>query len=99
MNNVKSKLPVLFENLHYIVVNKPAGMHSQYSRASLESRAQDEVVPLMIDQFPDIKPVHRLDLRVTGGLLLARGRNSARMFSANLKSGGNKGHKFTRRVC
>ncbi len=96
--SVKSILPVLFENSHYIVVNKPAGIHSQHSKASLKARAQDEVVPLLIDQYPDLKPVHRLDLRVTGGLLIARGRRDARMFSNNLRSGGDKGYKFKRRV-
>ncbi|ODQ57178.1 hypothetical protein WICANDRAFT_36064 [Wickerhamomyces anomalus NRRL Y-366-8] len=95
--SVKSILPVLFENSHYIVVNKPAGIHSQHSKASLKARAQDEVVPLLIDQYPDLKPVHRLDLRVTGGLLIARGRHDARMFSNNLRSGGDKGYKFKRR--
>ncbi|CAM9023034.1 unnamed protein product [Wickerhamomyces anomalus] len=92
--SVKSILPVLFENSHYIVVNKPAGIHSQHSKASLKARAQDEVVPLLIDQYPDLKPVHRLDLRVTGGLLIARGRHDARMFSNNLRSGGRQRIQF-----
>lgn len=96
--SAKSILPVLFENSHYVVVNKPAGILCQHSKASLKARAQNEVIPLLIDRYPDVKPVQRLDLRVTGGLLVSRGKNDARMFSRNLKSGGEKGHKIKRRV-
>lgn len=91
-------LPVIFENAHYLVVNKPPGIHCQYSKQSLADRVQNEVIPLLIDDYPTLKPVHRIDTNVTGGLLIAKNKIDARLFSKHLRVGGSSGHKFKRRV-
>lgn len=43
------------------------------------------------------RTVHRLDACVTGGMLIARNKNAAIQFSKNLRKGGYKGFKLTRR--
>lgn len=95
---MSKKLPVLFENLHYIVVNKPPGINCQHSQKSLAERAQNEVIPMLIDDYPTLKPVHRIDSKVTGGLLIATNKKDAQLFSKHLRVGGNSGNTFRRRV-
>lgn len=49
------------------------------------------------EEYDNWRLVHRLDNCVSGGLLIATNKNSAKYFSRNLKEGGNKGYKVDRR--
>ncbi|SCU89524.1 LAME_0E04038g1_1 [Lachancea meyersii CBS 8951] len=93
----------------YVVVNKPAGVFSQLPDiVKWRQNHGDEHLPLLMDlvrscaqesglESSEWRTVHRLDTNVTGGLLIAKDKNSAAHFSKNLKKGGNSGYKLVRK--
>lgn len=103
-------LPIAYECNNYFVVNKPYGMFSQpgdyglkYAHHPVKHRP-----PVVLDELKrqygngkkdaeEWRTVHRLDACVTGGMLIVKNKNAAIQFSKNLRSGGNKGFKMTRR--
>lgn len=97
-------IKVIFEAKNYVIVNKPAGIFCQPPDLN-KSKLCEETAPVLMDmlrhQFPDVasnwRTVHRLDTNVTGGLVIAKDKNSAAMFSRNLRKGGNHGFKLTRK--
>ncbi|AET39263.1 pseudouridine synthase PUS5 Ecym_4187 [Eremothecium cymbalariae DBVPG len=99
-------LPILFQNKHYIIVNKPNGVLSQSPDLRTWWLHHKYEPPVLMDllrtQYPDIcqaqwRTVHRLDATVTGGILISCTRTAASKFSKNLALGGNSGYKFTRK--
>ncbi|CCE93315.1 pseudouridine synthase PUS5 TDEL_0F05040 [Torulaspora delbrueckii] len=103
-------LPVVCECSNYFIVNKPYGMFSQpgdlgqkYAHYPVKAKP-----PVVLDELRrqygkgrvdagEWRTVHRLDACVTGGMLLVKNKNAAIQFSKNLRAGGNKGFKMTRR--
>lgn len=83
----------LFSNKHYLVVNKPPGVTTQFSKNPGPKNLVREVQL----QHPTALTVHRIDKPVTGGFLLPLSKIAAQKFSKNLKKGGNFGYPFNRR--
>lgn len=67
-----SSVDIVFENTHFVIVNKPAGMLSVPSRQG--SKDPRPVVGLLLQKQLQTKifPCHRLDLEVSGLLLFAK---------------------------
>lgn len=97
------RLPVVYECKQYLIVNKPPNVYSQPPDKRRISKINPPYVVL-----PELKRehgesarewrlVHRLDSVVTGGMLIAKDKRSSELFSRNLRHGGNKGYKLTRR--
>ncbi|PIQ49900.1 MAG: RNA pseudouridine synthase [Cytophagales bacterium CG12_big_fil_rev_8_21_14_0_65_40_12] len=64
---------ICYENEHFLVVNKPAGM------ASLDDRNDPQNVQKLAKQyFEDLSVCHRLDKETSGCLLLAKGPEAYR---------------------
>jgi 21S rRNA pseudouridine2819 synthase len=83
---------------HYIVLNKAPGIAVQNDDIRMaKSKRQEGLFTILKQLDPSLKPVHRLDKVVSGGLLLARGKSAAQRFSRNLQRGGNSGYPFIRR--
>ncbi len=61
------KIPILWEDEHYLIADKPAGLLSA-GAASLERRLQEQC------RLPALRVVHRLDRDTSGCLILARSR-------------------------
>ncbi|SCU96837.1 LAFA_0G08372g1_1 [Lachancea sp. 'fantastica'] len=107
--NQRPTLKILDVCKTYVVVNKPVGVFSQPPDMVKWRRIHGEShPPLLLDMVrscmqqnelgcDELKTVHRLDTNVTGGVLIARDRNAAALFSRNLKKGGNSGHKLVRK--
>ena len=78
------KIPVLFQNGHLCVLNKPAGLtsQSQVLRGFLASRTDSDRAPSLAFTA---SPLHRLDRDTTGVLVCSRSIEGARWFSAALK--------------
>ncbi|QLL31908.1 hypothetical protein HG536_0C00750 [Torulaspora globosa] len=109
MSKLRS-LPIVFECNNYFIVNKPYGMFSQpgdmgqqYAHHPHKSKP-----PVVLDELKrqygdrpggclEWRTVHRLDACVTGGMLIVKNKNAAIQFSKNLRRGGNKGFKMTRK--
>ncbi|CUS22110.1 LAQU0S04e08438g1_1 [Lachancea quebecensis] len=101
------KVPInlVYEARNYIIVNKPPGVFCQPPDRNVWHKLQYKEPPVLLDllesQVPtytaDWRSVHRLDTNVTGGVLVAKNKNAAAMFSRYLKKGGNHGYKLTRR--
>lgn len=73
------RLPIIHENVHFLLVNKPPGVLSQpggYQVGNL-STLLEQFSP---ESYGDLKIVHRLDTNVTGGMVLAKNKNAARQF-------------------
>jgi 23S rRNA pseudouridine955/2504/2580 synthase len=70
---------VLFEDAHFIILNKPAGMPVQAGSGHI--RSLDRLAPLVFRDL-DLRLTHRLDKETSGCLILAR---SARAASAIAK--------------
>ncbi|AMD19025.1 HBR124Cp [Eremothecium sinecaudum] len=99
-------LPLISQNSHYIIVNKPCGVLCQPPDIRTWYRHHNYDPPvlteLLIEQYGndwrnELRSVHRLDKDVTGGVLVACNKNAAAKFSTNLAYGGNRGFKFIRR--
>ncbi|CCH45613.1 Ribosomal large subunit pseudouridine synthase D [Wickerhamomyces ciferrii] len=95
---MRHPLPSVFENIHYVLVNKPPGLKCDYSQKTIaKGLINNELVPILIKSYPNLKPIHRLDSRVTGGIIYALNKYSSQMFSRNLQKGGSSGFIFKRR--
>ncbi|CCD26005.2 pseudouridine synthase PUS5 NDAI_0G02300 [Naumovozyma dairenensis CBS 421] len=104
-------IKIIFDCNNYIIVNKPFGVFSQpgdlgaWFLKNPNSKAGprvllDEVPNTFsrnVQSFDKLRTVNRLDACVTGGMLLAKNKNAAEMFSRNLRKGGNSGFQISRR--
>jgi tRNA pseudouridine32 synthase/23S rRNA pseudouridine746 synthase len=72
------KLTILFENEHFIAVDKPAGMLSVPSRMGKDDPRACAVQELE-QMSKTAMPVHRLDVEVSGLLLFAKSPNAHRV--------------------
>ena len=70
---------VLYRDNWVVVIQKPGGLLSQPGRGPA---LQDSVISRMLRVEKDLHLVHRLDRDTSGVLLLARGLDSLRRFSA-----------------
>eukprot|EP01041_Mallomonas_annulata_P008044 gene8044-16491_t len=84
INNYNPPLQILFEDDHMAIINKPAGIHSLQWKGTYEQKtiALDEVLPFLLypppnDSMPRPLPMHRLDSRVSGCLVIAKSRSAA----------------------
>ncbi|MFK7890062.1 MAG: RluA family pseudouridine synthase [Granulosicoccus sp.] len=76
-------LPVLFEDDHVILVNKPSGMLSQPGK-----QVSDSVLTRVLEHRPQIHGtalVHRLDMDTSGIMVLAKSRSSQRSLQRQLE--------------
>lgn len=97
------RIPVVYECKHYLIVNKPPNVYSQPPDKRRVSKSDPPyvVLPELKQEYGESakewRLVHRLDSVVTGGMLIAKDKRSSELFSRNLRHGGNKGYKLTRR--
>ncbi len=71
---------VLQENPNYLLLYKPAGMLSVFSRLGTQD-PRPCLLQILRDQYGEIFPVHRLDAEVSGLILYARNANSHRILN------------------
>jgi 23S rRNA pseudouridine1911/1915/1917 synthase len=82
------EIPVIFEDEHLAVVNKPAGYPVSGNRyKTIEHALPHNLKPTELpDSFPAPRPVHRLDSATSGLLIVAKTRSAAaelgRMFES-----------------
>lgn len=89
---------VVAETSKYIVLNKAPGVAVQNDDIRVPaSKRQLGLFTELKSLDPSLKPVHRLDKNVSGGMLIAKGTTAAQRFSKNLQKGGNYGYPFIRR--
>lgn len=76
--SLKKQIPIIFENTHYFIVNKPPGIPSQPPDCRTWGRTHPNLDPTpLLERFKAIyyshrevelcRTVHRLDHCVTGG--------------------------------
>lgn len=75
-----SNIPILFEDPHLIVINKPVGLLSVPLDNQAMKRSALEVLRTHFNT-EDIYAVHRIDRETSGALLFARGKKSAEYFN------------------
>ena len=77
---LKMDLDVVYEDKWLAVVRKPAGIHVRGNRARTVHRALRYNLGISeeLDALPDLDPVHRLDYRTSGLLLVARTASARR---------------------
>ncbi len=89
--NTVSPLPtaplrVVFQDDHYVVVHKPAGL--LVHRSALDSRETQFLVQLLRDQIGQrVFPVHRLDKPTQGAIVLALDSDAARKMQVHFDDG------------
>ncbi len=64
----KNKLPIIFENEEFIVLDKPAGVLSIPDRTQSEPSLKD----MLVEKYGSIFTVHRLDRETSGIILFAK---------------------------
>src|SRR5699024_12803028 len=88
--NTDPTLPIIFEDRHLMVINKPAGLLSQGDHTG-----DPDVVGLAKEYLlrsgnqnnsPFVGPVHRLDRPVSGLMLLAKSSKDAQQLSEQIKN-------------
>jgi len=84
----KNKLSLIFNNENFVAVNKPSGMLSIPDRA----RSQTSLKDLLVHEFGEIFPVHRLDKDTSGIILFAKNAEFHRYLSMLFES--NKIEKY-----
>lgn len=74
----KNNIPILFENKHFIVFNKPARLLVIPSPAEKKQTLVNIVNQQLKAQLGDVKlhPCHRLDRETSGAILFAKGKAS-----------------------
>lgn len=72
------KPDILYEDSHYIIVNKPSGLLSIPDR---HNAAIPSVLGLLRTQFPSVFTIHRLDKDTSGILCFAKDENTHRYTS------------------
>ncbi|MES2848467.1 MAG: RluA family pseudouridine synthase [Bacteroidota bacterium] len=65
---MKKNIDIIFENEHFVAVNKPAGMLSIPDRTQSEISLKD----ILIEKYSSIFTVHRLDKETSGIILFAK---------------------------
>ena len=106
--SLKKQIPIIFENTHYFIVNKPPGIPSQPPDCRTWGRTHPNLDPTpLLERFKAIyyshrevelcRTVHRLDHCVTGGMLIAKTKDASVKFSRFLQKGGNNGYKLQRK--
>ncbi|CCE65444.1 hypothetical protein TPHA_0L00870 [Tetrapisispora phaffii CBS 4417] len=96
---------ILYRCNNYILTSKASGQVCQPGKVKTRLGFKKHTVVLdeLKKKYSDEKDitewrnVQRLDIGVTGGLIIATNKNSAIQFSRNLKEGGNAGYKIIRR--
>ena len=71
------QIEILFEDEYLLAINKPSGLLSLSGKNPLN---KDSVHYRLVQQYPDIRLTHRLDLGTSGVMLLAKNR----VINANL---------------
>jgi tRNA pseudouridine65 synthase len=80
------QLPVLFQDDHFIVVNKPSGL--LVHRSPIDRQATEFAVQTVRDQIGQkVFPVHRLDRPTSGALVFALSVESARFLALEFQQG------------
>jgi len=74
---IKTIPEVIFENEHFIALNKPAGMLSIPDRTQSEPSLKD----LLIQKYGSIFTIHRLDKETSGIILFAKDEETHKYFS------------------
>ncbi|HTB53277.1 MAG TPA: RluA family pseudouridine synthase [Ferruginibacter sp.] len=74
---IKIAPEVIFENEHFIALNKPAGMLSIPDRIQSEPSLKD----LLIQKYGSIFTIHRLDKETSGIILFAKDEETHKYFS------------------
>lgn len=74
---IKTIPEVVFENEHFIALNKPAGMLSIPDRVQSEPSLKD----LLIQKYGNIFTIHRLDKETSGLILFAKDEATHKYFS------------------
>ena len=102
----EQELRIRFEDLDFIVVDKPAGMHT----APLRAGETGTLVDLVIRRYPEvaalpgIKPVepglvHRLDRDTSGLVVIARTVEAFNVLRGSFASGGVRKHYIAACAC
>lgn len=80
---------ILFEDDHILAIYKPAGYFVH--RTKLDYQAETLVMPLLRDQIGQkVYPVHRLDRKTAGLLLMAKDEESQKAFNDMFMAGSVK---------
>ncbi len=74
---MKKNIDIIFEDEHFVVVNKPAGMLSVPDRMQSEISLKD----ILIEKYGSIFTVHRLDKETSGIILFAKDEATHKYFS------------------
>jgi 23S rRNA pseudouridine1911/1915/1917 synthase len=74
---IKIAPEVIFENEHFIAINKPAGMLSIPDRTQSEPSLKD----FLIQKYGSIFTIHRLDKETSGIILFAKDEETHKYFS------------------
>ncbi|UCF06496.1 MAG: RluA family pseudouridine synthase [bacterium] len=91
---IGDRIEIIYEDEDCLVINKPAGIVVQPGNRKERGSILDllEVYRRRIKQPADTpfpySPVHRLDMRTTGALVVAKGRAAARTLAAAFASSG-----------
>lgn len=82
MSNHNIKSYIVFENDHFVVINKPSGLSSVPDRMQSEVSLKD----LLIQQYGNIFTVHRLDKGTSGVIIFAKDEETHKALSAIFES-------------
>jgi len=74
------KIEILFEDSHLIIVNKPNNLliHNSYYARNIKEPTLLEILKVQLNM--DFYPVHRLDRKTSGVLVLAKHKNEVAIF-------------------
>ncbi len=76
---LRETLPIVYEDEHYVAIDKPAGLLIHRSPVARENDDGRYVVQILRDQLgARVYPVHRLDRPTSGLVLFARSSEAAR---------------------
>ncbi len=77
INKSLTSVPIIFENDHFIVINKPAGVLSIPDRMQSETSLKD----MLIEKYGSIFTIHRLDRETSGIIMFAKDEETHKYFS------------------
>lgn len=77
INKSLASVPIIFENDHFIVLNKPAGVLSIPDRMQSETSLKD----MLIEKYGSIFTIHRLDRETSGIIIFAKDEATHKYFS------------------
>jgi 23S rRNA pseudouridine1911/1915/1917 synthase len=77
----KVGIEIIYEDGDIIVINKPAGL------SVTRDRRDEELMPILAEEFGELLLVHRLDKDTSGVMLLARNTEAQRVFSGYFSKG------------